>query len=187
MLGAVAVTSEYRFGTIRATFAAVPNRASALAAKAVVVTVLAGLIGLVTAFSAWGLAYLVDGSPVLALSTGTEWRTVAGQGALYAGYALIAVGVGLLVRVTAGAVSLLLLWALVVEELVDYLDLALNTDIGPWLPFANGQYFTTAGDAALDEGAPFPFGGPWGSLAYFLVVGLAILATGIVVAQRRDA
>lgn len=194
VLGAIAVTSEYRFGTMRATFAAVPNRIAVLVSKAVVVTVLAGLIGLVTAFASWGVAYLVNGSDALVIDTGSEWRAVAGQGLLFAGYAFVAVGVGLLIRVTAGAISLLLVWALVVEVIiVPILDLTLDTEIGRWLPFANAGNFTTAGDEVAtgeSQGAEvftYPFGGPWGSLAYFLAVGLVVLAAGIIVAQRRDA
>lgn len=194
VLAAIAITSEYRFGTIRATFAAVPNRTAVLVAKTVVVAVLLGLAGLVTAFSAWGVAYLISGSPALALDTTGEWRAVAGEGLLYAGYAIIAVGVGLLVRQTAGAIALLLVWALVVESIVmPILDGALKLSMSRWLPFANAGNFITAGDAAATGQArsgvatSYPFGGPWGSLAYFMAIAVAVLVIGIVVAHRRDA
>jgi ABC-2 type transport system permease protein len=49
IMAALAITSEYRFGTIRTTFQAVPNRASVLIAKA-------GLIG---AFGAALTSYLI--------------------------------------------------------------------------------------------------------------------------------
>ncbi|HEU0089121.1 MAG TPA: ABC transporter permease subunit [Pseudonocardiaceae bacterium] len=194
VLAAIAITSEYRFGTIRATFTAVPNRTAVLLAKTVVVAVLLGLVGLVTAFAAWGVAYLIDGTPAMVIDSTAEWRAVAGEGLLYAGYAIIALGVGLLVRQTAGAISLLLVWALVVETIiVPILDGALKLDISRWLPFANAGNFITAGDAAAGgqaQGAPvidYPFGGPWGSLGYFLTVAVALLVIGIVVADRRDA
>src|SRR4051794_8177113 len=45
VLAALAVTTEYRFGTIRTTFQAVPHRTSALLAKTTVVALLALLIG----------------------------------------------------------------------------------------------------------------------------------------------
>ncbi|HEY2766383.1 MAG TPA: ABC transporter permease subunit [Pseudonocardiaceae bacterium] len=194
VLAAIAITSEYRFGTIRATFTAVPNRTAVLVAKTVVVAVLLGLVGLVTAFAAWGVAYLINGSPILALDTTGEWRAVAGEGLLYAGYAIIAIGVGLLVRQTAGAIALLLVWALVVETIVvPILDAALKLSTSRWLPFANAGNFITAGDAATTGqgrgGAvtDYPFGGPWGSLGYFMAIAVAVLVIGIVVAHRRDA
>ena len=194
VLGALAITSEYRFGTIRATFAAVPNRTAVLLAKTTVVAVVLGLIGLATAFGAWGVAYLIDGSPATVIDTAAEWRAVAGEGLLYAGYAIVALGVGLLVRHTAGAISLLLVWALVVEiAIVPILDSTLKLEISRWLPFANAGNFITAGDSTANgtaQGAPaidYPFGGPWGSLGYFAAVAITVLVIGIVVANRRDA
>jgi len=192
VLAAIAITSEYRFGTIRATFAAAPNRTEVLLAKIAVVAGLLGFLGLVTAFAAWGVAYLIDG-PVLAIGTGAEWRAVAGQGLLYAGYAILALGVGLLIRQTAGAISLLLVWALVVEGIVAALDYTLDLNLSRWMPFANAGNFITSGDATANgqaDGFPaidYPFGGPWGSLGYFAAVAGAVLVIGIVVANRRDA
>ncbi|MGH4026806.1 MAG: ABC transporter permease subunit [Pseudonocardiaceae bacterium] len=194
VLGALAITSEYRYGTIRATFAAVPNRTAVLLAKTTVVAVVLGLIGLVTAFGAWGVAYLIDGSPATVIDTAAEWRAVSGEGLLYAGYAMVALGVGLLVRHTAGAISLLLVWALVMEVvIVPILDSTLKLEISRWLPFANAGNFITAGDPTANgeaQGAPltdYPFGGPWGSLGYFAAVAITVLVIGIVVANRRDA
>ena len=62
VMATLAVTTEYSVGTIRTTFMAVPGRTPALLAKAVVVAVLAAVIGLVGAFGAWGvsLALLPD-------------------------------------------------------------------------------------------------------------------------------
>src|SRR6185369_9111485 len=45
----MAVTAEYRYGTIRVTFLALPRRTDALLAKAAVVALLAGLAGEVAA------------------------------------------------------------------------------------------------------------------------------------------
>ncbi|MGH3915052.1 MAG: ABC transporter permease subunit [Pseudonocardiaceae bacterium] len=194
VLAAIAITSEYRFGTIRATFAAVPDRTAVLLAKTVMVAVLLGLVGLGTAFAAWGVAHLIDGSPATVIDNAGEWRAVAGNGLLYAGYAVIAIGVGLLVRQTAGAISLLLVWALVVESVIaPILDGTLQLNISRWLPFANAGNFITSGDTASTgqaQGGPvidYPFGGPWGSFGYFAAIAVAVLVLGIVVANRRDA
>lgn len=194
VLAAIAITSEYRFGTIRATFAAVPNRTAVLLAKTVTVAVLLGLVGLMTAFAAWGVAHLIDGSPTTVIDTAGEWRAVAGNGLLYAGYAVIAIGVGLLIRQTAGAIALLLVWALIVESAIaPILDGTLQLNIYRWLPFANAGNFITSGDAASTgqtQGGPvidYPFGGPWGSFGYFAAIAVAVLVFGIMVANRRDA
>lgn len=192
VLAAIATTSDYRFGTIRTTFTAVPKRLPALAAKTVVVAGFAALLGLITAFAAWGTAYLIKGGSQLALDNAPAWRSVAGQALVYAGYAILAVGVGLLLRATAGAIAVLLVWALVVERIVTpIIDAVAKVEITRWLPFTNADNFLQAGDPnfSVENGATvsFPFGGPWGSLAYFLAVALVLLVAGFLVARRRDA
>ena len=103
---------------------------------------------------------------------------------------MLAVAVGILVRQTAGAVALLLVWALVVENVLAFLP-RIGDDIGPWLPFGNAGNFLTAGDyvasgAAFGSAVDYPFG-PWGSLGYFLAIALGLLAVSLVVAHKRDA
>ncbi len=192
VMAAIAVTNEYRFGTIKSTFLAVPNRTVALTAKTVLITLVAAVVGLVTAFASWGIAALINSGGALAIDTSVEWRAVAGNALVYAAVAIIAVAVGILVRQTAGAISLLLVWPLVVETIIaPILDATLGTSIMRWLPFANLGNFITAGDR-LSSGASavfvaqYPFG-PWGSLGYFVVVALALLILSFVVAERRDA
>src|ERR1700741_5551960 len=54
VMATLAVTSEYSVGLIRTSFLAVPNRTVALLAKTVVVSTVAGIVGLITAFGSWG-------------------------------------------------------------------------------------------------------------------------------------
>lgn len=186
-MAAIAITNEYRFGTIRATFAAAPNRPAVLAAKTAVVAVLAGVVGLVSAFASWATAALIGPKGDLAMSTTSDWRAVAGVGLLFLVSAVIALAVGILVRQTAGAISLLLVWALVVENLGPVLP-RIGDNIGEWMPFSNAAHFVT-GDDAIASGAigvDYPFG-PWGSLAYFTAISAALLVAALVVAHYRDA
>lgn len=195
VLAVLTVTSEYRFGTIRATFAAVPNRTAVLLSKTVTVALVSAIVGVVSAFAAWGIVYLIGpGGADLRIDSEMEWRAVAGQGLVYALIAVLSVGVGVLVRQTAGAISLLLVWWLIIEStIVSLLDLFLDLNLSRWMPFANASHFVTAGDpGATGEslGAPvveYPFGGPWGSLGYFAAVAVTVLVIGIIVANRRDA
>src|SRR3954462_9266710 len=62
VMAALAVPTEYRFGTIRATFLAVPGRTPALLAKTPVVALLAGVVGEVVAFGSWGISKLIKPS-----------------------------------------------------------------------------------------------------------------------------
>jgi ABC-2 type transport system permease protein len=179
VMATLAVTTEYRFSTIRTTFQAVPNRTAALLAKTTVVAVVAAVAGLVAAFGAWAAAWVLQPDADLALATADRWRTVAGAGLVFAVAAVLAVAVGILIRQTAGAVSLLLVWVLLAEHLVGLIP-DVGQDISRWLPFMNANQFLTG------EMPGMPFG-PWGSLAYFAALAAGVLAVALVAADRRDA
>ncbi|GAA4611026.1 hypothetical protein [Saccharopolyspora hordei] len=182
VLAALSITTEYRFGTIRATFLAVPNRTAALAAKTVLVALVAFVIGELAAFGSWVTAKVLVPGADLALRTADDWRVVAGVGLVFALGAVLAVAVGALLRQTAGAVTLLLLWSLLVESLV-----GLIPEVGPtvqdWMPFTHAGNFL---NAVSDAPSSMPLG-PWGSLAYFAAIVLAVWVVAAVVVQRRDA
>ncbi|WP_300018219.1 hypothetical protein [Pseudonocardia sp.] len=179
VMAAVSVTTEYRFSTIRTTFQAVPNRAVALSAKTAVVTATAAVVGLLAGFGAWAAVWVLRPAQAVALTDDATWRVVAGSGLVYAAAAVLAVAVGILVRQTAGAVSVLLVWALLAENLVGIIP-GVGDDIVGWLPFVNATHFL-GGDPA---GGPFA---PWGSLAYVAALAAGLLGVALLVADRRDA
>jgi ABC-2 type transport system permease protein len=188
VMSAISITTEYRTGTIRVTFLAVPNRTVALLAKTGTVGLVCGLVGEVVAFAAYGVGRLVKPGAHLALDSGPEWRQVAGLGVVFALSAAIAVAVGALVRHTAGAITILLVWKMLVEGLVGIIPRA-GDDIQRWLPWTNASHFLLAGNenaAGLEFELPMPFGA-WGSLAYFAGFAAAMLALAAVAVQRRDA
>jgi ABC-2 type transport system permease protein len=183
VMAALAITTEYRFSTIRATFQAIPNRNAVLLAKTSVVAMFAGLIGLVAAF----------GSPAdLGLNTAFEWRTVAGVGLVYAISAVIAVAVGSLVRHSAGAISILLIYTQLVESLVTLIP-KVGDDIQKWMPFNNANKFLTGNPditaRSVDQGPGLSNASlsPWWALAYFAGIAIVLLITSLVVANKRDA
>jgi ABC-2 type transport system permease protein len=179
VMAAVSVTTECRFATIRTTFQAVPDRTVALLAKTAVVTVVAAVVGLLAGFGAWAVAWVLRPAQAVALSGDSDWRIVAGPALVFAVAAVLAVAVGILLRQTAGAVSLLLVWALLAENLVAIIP-GIGDDVVGWLPFVNALHFL-GGDPA---GGPFT---PWGSLAYVATLAAALLGAALVVANRRDA
>jgi ABC-2 type transport system permease protein len=190
VLAALAVTNEYRTGTVRTTFLAAPNRAQALLAKTVVVAAAAAVIGLVASFTAWGLARVLAPQADLALTTAAQWRALAGVGAVYAVVAVLSVAVAILVRHGAGAITVLMIWILVGESLVGAIP-RVGPDIAAWLPMQNLTRFLVAGLADPDPGRSF-FGeqhlfGPWAALGYSTAVAIALLAAAVAVARRRDA
>jgi ABC-2 type transport system permease protein len=119
VLAALSITTEYRFGTIRNTFLAAPRRPAVLAAKTLLIALLGAVVGVVVSIAAFFLAKALATAPLvpLELSTGDDWRQVIGYGPLVAIAGVIAVSVGAIIRQSAGAVAILLLWPLLLESL----------------------------------------------------------------------
>ena len=190
---ALAVTGEYHSGTIHGTFQAVPSRTPALAAKAVVVAGYAFVLGEAAAFAAWLVARVLAPDADLALNSVADWRIVAGTGPVYGLAAVCGVGVGLLVRHTAGAVALLVGYPLLAENVVQLIPRA-GQAIHRWLPlnvvtkFLSGAGEANAGrdggNAAVLSDSPLS---PVWALACFGAFAGLLLAAGITKVWSRDA
>ena len=106
VLGVLAITTEFSSGMIRATFAVAPRRPLVLAAKAAVLgafTLAAGEISAFVAFYA-GQAMLKAPAPHATLGQPGVLRAVAMAGAYPALIALIGLGIGAIIRHTAGGI-----------------------------------------------------------------------------------
>jgi ABC-2 type transport system permease protein len=145
---------------------------------------------LIAAFGGWGVGNLFVTSDALAIDTGAEWRLLAGQGLVFALSAVIAVAVGILIRQSAGAIAILILWPLLVENLFNLIP-KVGDDLAKWSPFANGSSF-------LNQGQDFGLAGnnaagdqfalsPWWALLYFAAWAAALLALALFSASKRDA
>jgi ABC-2 type transport system permease protein len=108
-LGVLTITTEFSSGTIRATFAAVPRRPLVLGAKAVVLGAVTLAAGEVTAFAAFlaGQAALAAPAPHAAFGQPGVLPAVLMAGAYPALIALIGLGIGAVIRHTAGSVCTL--------------------------------------------------------------------------------
>lgn len=183
VLGALAITSEYRFGLIRTTFQAIPNRTAVLIGKAVVYGLFGAVVAAVVSVAAYFVARLVAGAGLAAdlrFDSADSWREFYGVPLFAFLTVVLAVGVGALIRQSAAAIALLLLWSLLIESLVPLFG-SVGRDIAPFLPFANANQFLGVGTTA-----DFHWG-PWGSLLYFAAVVLVIGAAAAFVVGRRDA
>ena len=92
----------------------------------------------------------------------------------------MAVGVAFIVRQTAGAIAIILLWKLVLEDLITLIP-KVGKNIKGYRPFTNLSAWVS--DAKLD-GAPW---GTTGSIIYFAVWALVLFAIGVAVFVKRDA
>ena len=118
LVGAIAITAEIRYGTIRPTFLVTPRRGPVIAAKLAV----SGLAGIVFGLLAEGLMAGDAGVAFAArgisnqLTGGDYLQVLAGGAAAAALWAAIGAGVGALVRNQVGALVGLCAWVFLVES-----------------------------------------------------------------------
>jgi ABC-2 type transport system permease protein len=183
VLGTLAVTSEYGTGMIRATLAATPRRGAVLAAKAAVLTGTLFVAGTVTAVAGYlaGNWFLDREGVGVALADDGVLRALFGSGLYMAGLGLLAAAVGLLVRHSAAALSIVLGLVFVVGNMAFLLP-------GTWGDWTAKLMPGNAGSAIA---APISFNpelmAPWTGFAAFTAEVLVLLTVGYLVFQRRDA
>jgi ABC-type transport system involved in multi-copper enzyme maturation permease subunit len=107
VIGTMFITSEYRRGLIRTTFAATPDRGRVLAAKAVVLGGVAFAVGAGASAVAIPLGEHImssNGNYIFPADSLTVARVIAGSGALVALTAVAVLGIGTILRRSAGAI-----------------------------------------------------------------------------------
>ncbi len=183
ILAALAVTSEYRFGTIRATFLALPNRTSVLVAKAGLIAVFAAILSAVLTLVSFLIFKAMTGSDAgraLSLADGDK-KVFYAVPIFIVLIVFLSVGVGALVRQSAGALSLLIMWPVLVEPIVGFFGQT-GQKIQVLLPFQNAGRFLGTANTEL----PWHWGA-WGGLVYFAVFVALVFGAALVVVNRRDA
>jgi ABC-2 type transport system permease protein len=189
VLAALSITTEYRFGTIRNTFLAAPRRPTVLLAKTVLIAVLGLVVGTIVALAAFYLAKGLAQSPLvpMELNSGDDWRQVLGYGPLFAIAGIIAVAVGAIVRQSAGAVAILLLWPLLIESLFTLIP-TVGEKVGPWLPFAAADKWV-APSSSISDLFQSSNTGPTAIQGLLVFAGWALVLwlVALVLLQRRDA
>jgi ABC-2 type transport system permease protein len=182
VLGVLAITNEYATGMIRNTFASVPQRQSVLAAKAVVFGLVALAVGEAASFASFWLGQAIFASKHIGAGIGDPevMRSVIGGGLYLAGIGLLGLGLGALLRRTAGAIAVLFGVILVLPTLANALPSPWNDEVTKLLPGGAGLSIINMGSASdsLSAGA--------GS-ALFCAYIAAVLAMAFIAIQRRDA
>ena len=199
-LGALFITTEYRRGLIRTTFAASPRRGRVLAAKAIVigsVTFVAGLVGTAVAMliaerKLHSGGWVSSVYPVWALTSGHGLQIVLGTAGVLAVAAILALSAGAVLRRSAAAIT-----AVVVLLIVPViLGVILPQSAAVWV-----LRLTPASAFGLQQGTPrysqvmhacLPYSGcfplaPWNGFIVACVWAVAALALAAYVLRRRDA
>jgi ABC-2 type transport system permease protein len=186
LLGIVAVTNEFRHGTIVQTFLLEPVRERVVAAKTA-----AGLVGGAVFGVAVAIATLAVAIPWLAsrgASLPIDGELLFALVRLVVGFALagaLGIAVGFLIRSQVGAIVTALAWFLVAEPLLALLGFALwrnewgRSPVDPYLP---GSAF----DAFVTGGAGDYISAPR-ALAVLAAYVVGLLALALLATRRRDA
>ena len=125
VLGALVITGEYSSGQIRSSLAAVPRRSRLFWAKALVMTVWSFALGAVSILLTWALSTPLIGERATFLTNHKFFGYVWGIGLAYAGIGLMALGLGFLLRSTAGSIT-------VVSSLLFILNIPLSIASNFW-------------------------------------------------------
>jgi ABC-2 type transport system permease protein len=176
LIGVMAITSEFRHGTIRPTFVITPHRTRVISAKVLASLLMGVLFGLAAIGLSFGIGYAILGGRdiPLALSTTDVLWLVVGTPVLTAAWAAIGVGLGALVRNQVFAVIGLILWAMIIENLLRSL-----------VPSIGG--YTPVGASAAIIAAPEDYVLPAGAGGVLLLGYVAVfIAAGALLVARRD-
>jgi len=181
VLSVLAFTSEYSTGLIRTTVTAVPRRWVVLAAKAAVTGTAALAIGEVLAFALFFLtqAILSGAHRGMSLASPGAPTAVLAAGFLLCVCVLVGLGLGAIIRHTAGAIAATIGVIYLVAVVCLILPSPWNVRIGRFtLPFAAYQVVGRHPQAGLFS--------PGVSLLVLIAWPAAILVTAGVLLSRRD-
>ena len=183
VLGIIVATAEYSSGMIRSTLAAAPGRWSVLLAKTVVLGGMLLVLGTITSVASFaaGNAFLSAEGVGFTLDDPGVVRSMVGGGLYLTVLGLFGLGLGMLMRHTAGAVTVGIGLIFVVGNMVGLIPGV----VGEWLTkLIPGNAGSTV--AMLDTFNPDLLG-PWTGYAVFVgETALLLIVAGMLLA-RRDA
>lgn len=182
VLGVMVITAEYTTGMIRTALTAMPRRLEYLGAKALVLGVIVLVVGEVVSFASFFLSQLIFQSKDLnaAISDEGILRAVVGGGLFLTVIALLALGIGALLRHTAGAVTTVLGLLFVLPIIGSFLPGDWGDTVAKFLPSNAGGAIMSAspGENSLD---------PWPGFGVFVLYTVVVLVAAFALFQRRDA
>jgi hypothetical protein len=182
VLGVMAMSSEYGTGLIRSTLAAVPNRRLVLGAKATVLGAVVLIVGEVVSFSSFFLGQAILSGSATSVGVGDPGvaQAVAFGGLYLTVLALFGLGLGGVVRHTAGAITTFVTIVLIAPEIVRLLPASIGNAIGKFLPSNIGSTLTSV------HSVPNQLS-PWVGFGVLCAWAAAALAVGGWLMVRRDA
>ena len=176
LIGVMAITSEFRHGTIRPSLVVTPRRSRVVGAKVLASLLMGVVFGFVAIGLSFGVGYaiLAGREITFALDTGDVLWLVFGTPAITAAWAALGVGVGALVRNQVVAVIGLVVWAMVIDNLLR----GLAPRIGGYTPVG-------ASAAVVSDPSDYVLSLAPGASILMAYVAVALVA-GAMLMRRRD-
>ncbi|WP_166980488.1 ABC transporter permease subunit [Paramicrobacterium fandaimingii] len=200
VLGVLVISGEYTTGMIRTTYTAAPGRLSAYTAKAVVLTVVTFVVGLISIAAALATSLPIFAANGVVPDLGDPSVTVPliGAAAYLALIALLSFSLGAILRNSAGgiatAVSLMFVLPVGINIVYSFTGAAWAANIATILPgsvgsalFAyTGEGSAPAPEPGIDGDGLLALDQPWMLIVFgaWIVIGLVV---GAVLTKRRDA
>ena len=182
MLGVLVIATEYSTGMIRASLLAVPKRTPMLAAKCVVFFVAVLVVGEALAFPSFlmGAAILHSRAPV-SLGDPGVLRAVIGAGLYLSVLGLFALAIGAIVRHTAGAITGVIGFVLVLAPLTQLLPGSFGKHVHAYMPTEAGHLIGQSHQGENDLLSP------WQGFGVFCIWTAVLLGVAVYLLNRRDA
>ena len=211
VLGALTITSEYSTGMIRTSLTAQPRRGVVYAAKLIVFTTVALIVSMITSFTAFFVGQaamsgsgvsasllhsvtipanaIQNGPPssvtfngTIVISPGTVLTAIIGTALFVTAAALIAFGLGAIIRHTAGAITSAIGLVFVIPIIVQLLPDTWRWDIVRFFPDAAGRVLSVT----VGQHNPHLWSA-WPQFGVTLVYAAVLVGVGAYLFRTRDA
>jgi ABC-2 type transport system permease protein len=211
VLGALTITSEYSTGMIRTSLTAMPRRGTVYAAKLLVFTTVALVVSLITSFVAFfvgqaamsgsgvsasllhsitipanafqnGPSSNVTFSGTIVISPGTVLTAIIGTALFVTAAALIAFGLGTIIRHSAGAITSAIGLLFVIPILLQLLPNTWRWDVVRFFPDAAGRVLSVT----IGQHNPHLWSA-WPQFGVTLIYAAVLVGVGAYLFRTRDA
>ncbi len=206
ILGAMIITSEYSTGLIRTTLATVPKRYTVMAAKKIVIAIVILVIGEVTAFASFFAAQIIltahggtelpagasivtqvksASIPVVTIMSPGVLQAVVLSGVYLVLLSILALGLGFIIRSTAGAISIYVGILLVLPIILNFFPSGFKNSVEPYMPSNLGIAMVVTTTRSTDWAGVLLT--PWVAVLVLALYAAVFLLVGLWFLQRRDA
>jgi ABC-2 type transport system permease protein len=183
VLGVLVITGEYTTGMIRSSLMAAPRRLPVLWAKLGVFAAVTFVVMLVaTLVSFFGVQAIVTQHHVQrSLGDPGALRTVIGAALYMTVLSVLCLGIGTMLRNTAGGIAAFVALLFVLPGISAILPSSVNNSISPYLPLSAG---TTVASHSFDNSNHLSV---WGGFGMFCLYAAVAVAGAAIVLLRKDA